>query len=433
MERIVINGGRPLSGTVRVSGSKNAALPIMAASILTRGTTVLSEVPRLADVETMREILVALGVDAEWTGGNTMRLTPGDTAGADAPPDLVRRMRASVCVLGPLLATRGAAALPLPGGCVLGLRPIDLHLRGLKALGAEFRVEDTRVRGRAGRLHGATIDMGGPHGSTVLGTDNVMMAAALAEGRTVIHNAACEPEVQDLARFLNACGARIGGIGSPLLVVDGVPALHGAEHTLIPDRIEAGTFLAATAAMAGGQVRLVGAPPAHMTALLQIVQRMGVRVDWEDDALVVSRPGRLEPAHLVAEPYPGVPTDMQPQLASLLCLAIGTSSITDCVYPYRFTHMDELRRMGARLAPTLWGLAIQGVPALRAAQVRAADLRAGAALAVAALAAEGTTALYGVEQIDRGYEDIEAKLQSLGADVRREEVEEEGTALRKSA
>ena len=432
MEQIVINGGRPLSGTVRVSGSKNAALPIMAATILTRGTTILNEVPRLADVETMRKILVALGVDAEWTGPASMRLSAGDADGAEAPPDLVRLMRGSVCVLGPLLARRGAAALPLPGGCVLGQRPIDLHLRGLKALGAEFHLEDTRVRGRAGRLHGATIDMSGPHGSTVLGTDNVMMAAALAEGRTVILNAACEPEVQDLARFLNACGARISGIGSPRLVIDGVSKLRGAEHTLIPDRIEAGTFLTA-AAITGGEVRLAGARPAHMTAVLQLVQRMGVKLDWEENALVVSRPGRLEPVHLVAEPYPGFPTDMQPQFASLLCTAVGTSSITDCVYPYRFTHMDELRRMGARMGPTLWGLAIHGVSALRAAQVQAADLRAGAALTVAALAAEGPSAVYGVEQIERGYQDLEAKLQALGADIHREQVEEAAAPLRKSA
>jgi UDP-N-acetylglucosamine 1-carboxyvinyltransferase len=444
MERIVIEGGRPLHGTVRVSGSKNAALPIMAAAILTRGTSILHEVPRLADVETMRAILSALGVEAEWIGPGSLRLSTADVDACETPPDLVRRMRGSVCVLGPLLARRGAAALPLPGGCVLGKRPIDLHLKGLQALGAQFLLDETRVRGRIGRagrtgragracrLRGARVNMGGPHGSTVLGTANLMAAATLAEGRTLIINAACEPEIQDLADFLTACGARISGVGSPIIAIEGVRELHGAEHALIPDRIEAGTYLTAAAA-AGGEVRLAGVRPEHMTAVLQFVQRIGVRLDWQAGALRVRRPGQLQPAHLTAEPYPGLPTDMQPQLASLLCLAGGTSSVNDSVYPQRFTHMEELRSMGARVAAVPQGLAIEGVAALHGAQVRAADLRAGAALAVAALAAEGATTLTGVEQIDRGYQDFEAKLQSLGAQVSREPVAQDGAELRRSA
>ena len=430
MERIVIQGGRPLHGTVRVNGSKNAALPIMAAALLTRGSSVLHEVPRLADVDTMLSILSALGVETEWIGPNSLRLTPTDCDACEPPPDMVRRMRGSVCTLGPLLARRGAAALALPGGCVLGERPIDLHLRGLEALGAEFVVEkEKRVRGKAHGLRGARANMGGPHGSTVLGTANVMTAAALAEGRTVIVNAACEPEVQDLADYLTACGAHIRGVGSPVITVEGVRELHGAEHTLIPDRIEAGTFLTAVA-MAGGAVRLAGARPEHMTAVLQVLQRMGVRLDWHDGALRVCRPGRLQPAHLTAAPYPAVPTDMQPQLASLLCLADGTSSITDSVYPARFTHMEDLRRMGAHLAATPHGLAIVGVPALRGAEVHAADLRAGAALTVAGLSAEGETTITGVGQIDRGYQDLVPRLQALGVEARREQAEGE---MRRSA
>ncbi len=430
MERIVIEGGRPLRGTVRVSGSKNAALPIMAAALLTRGSSLLHEVPRLADVETMLAILGALGVETEWVGPNSLRLTPCDCNACEPPPDLVRRMRGSVCTLGPLLTRRGAATLALPGGCVLGDRPIDLHLRGLEALGAEFVVEkDKRVIGRAVSLRGARANMGGPHGSTVLGTANVMTAATLAEGRTVIINAACEPEVQDLADYLTACGARISGVGSPVIAVEGVRELRGAEHTLIPDRIEAGTFLTAVA-MAGGEVRLAGARPEHMTAVLQLLQRIGVRLDWRGGSLRARRPGRLHATHLTAQPYPGFPTDMQPQLASLLCLADGTSSITDHVYPERFTHMEDLRGMGARVAPTPHGLAIEGVRRLYGAEVRAADLRAGAALAVAALAAEGTTALTGVEQIDRGYQDLVPKLRALGAEARREQAKGE---MRRSA
>jgi UDP-N-acetylglucosamine 1-carboxyvinyltransferase len=444
MERIVIEGGRPLCGTVRVSGAKNAALPIMAAAALTRGTSVLHEVPRLVDVETMRTILRALGVESEWTGSNSLSLTPTDCTACEPPPDLVRRMRGSVCVLGPLLARRGAAALALPGGCVLGSRPIDLHLKGLRALGAEFLVEEKRVRGRTGRtarsersrradrLRGARVDMEGPHGSTVLGTANVMAAATLAEGRTVIINAACEPELHDLADYLCACGARISGAGSPVVTIEGVRGLRGAEHTLIPDRIEAGTFLAA-AAMAGGEVRLANVRPEHMAAVLQLVQRIGVQLDWQDGVLRVRRPGRAQPAHVVAEPYPGFPTDMQPQLASLLCLADGTSSITDRVYPQRFTHMEDLRRMGARLAAAPHGLAIEGVASLRGASVHAADLRAGAALVASALAAEGVTTLTGVEQIDRGYQDLVPRLQALGAIARREQAEQDAAALRRSA
>ncbi len=433
MDRIVIEGGRPLRGTVRVSGSKNAALPIMAAALLTRGSSLLHEVPRLADVETMLAILRALGVEAEWVGPNSLRLTPTDCDVCEPPPELVRRMRGSVCTLGPLLARRGAAALALPGGCVLGERPIDLHLRGLEALGAEFVVEkDKRVLGRALRLRGSRANMGGPHGSTVLGTANVMTAATLARGRTVIINAACEPEVQDLADYLTACGARISGVGSPVIAVEGVRELRGAEHTLIPDRIEAGTYLTAVAA-AGGEVRLAGARPEHMTAVLQLLQRIGVRLDWRDGALRGRRPGRLHAAHLTAQPYPGFPTDMQPQLASLLCLANGTSSITDHVYPARFTHMEDLRGMGAHVAATPHGLAIAGVPRLYGTTVRAADLRAGAALAVAALAAEGTTTLAGIEQIDRGYQDMVPKLRALGAEARREQVEQDGAEMRRSA
>jgi len=432
MEEIVIQGGRPLRGALRVSGAKNAALPIMAASLLVPEPTTLHHVPRLRDVETMCGLLRHLGTSVEWLGPESMRLTPGATQAAVGPCDLIREMRGSVCTLGPLLATRGAAVLPMPGGCVIGRRPIDLHLKGLEALGARIRTVGPHVFAWADRLRGARVNMAGPRGSTVLGTANVMMAAALAEGRTVIECAACEPEVQDLANFLNRCGAHIAGIGTGSLTIEGVAELHGTEYTVIPDRIEAGTFLAA-AAITGGQVSLAGVRPEHMRADLDALRRAGVDIHESGSVLTASCSGPLRPLDLATAPYPGFATDMHPQLCALLCLAPGRSALRECVYPDRFTHVEALNRMGARIARSGACAVIEGVPSLKGATVRAADLRAGAALVLAGLAAEGETVITGVHQVDRGYETFVRRLALLGADVHRRRPESAADRDRKIA
>ncbi|KPK65766.1 MAG: hypothetical protein AMK73_02110 [Planctomycetes bacterium SM23_32] len=430
MEQIVIRGGRELRGTVRVNGAKNAALPIMAACLLVDGPVTLDRVPRLRDVETMAGILRALGVAVEWIGPQRLRLCCEERQEVVAPFDLVRRMRGSVCTLGPLVATRGAAVVALPGGCVLGERPIDLHVKGLAALGAEFRLEGTCLRASAGRLRGKRVDMTGPRGSTCLGTANVLMAAALAEGCTVVEGAAREPEIQDLARFLNACGARIEGIGTPTLTVRGVERLRGTDYVIIPDRIEAGTFLAAAAAT-GGRITLEGAQPQALRATIEALRRMGVAIAGTEGCLSAESRPPLRPTALVTGPYPELATDMQPQLSVLLCLATGTSSVEERVYTERFTHVGELIKMGACVLQGGARAVIEGVPALRGAEVRAADLRAGGALVLAGLAAEGTTTVTGVDQIDRGYQDLEAALASLGADIRRAQADEAPAEMRR--
>jgi len=419
MDRIVINGGRPLTGGVTVNGAKNAALPLLAATLLCDGPTLLHRVPRLTDVMTMLDVLRGLGMRVEWVGPTSVRATPLVSGRAHVPAELAHAMRGSICVLGPLLARRGAAKVPLPGGCVIGDRPIDLHVRGLRALGAHVRVDEEVVRADCRRLRGAHVCMLGDHGTTVLGTANVLMAAVLARGRTCIEHSACEPEVQDLCAYLQACGARISGIGSRELVVDGVQRLTGAEHTVIPDRIEGGTFMVACAA-AGGRITLDGIRMEHVAAVVDALRRMGVQITERDGRMTVRRDKPLSPIHLKTEPYPGVPTDMQPQLSVLLCLADGMSFITEKVYPDRFTHLDGLRRMGAEIVRSDSGAIVTGVKALRGMPVHAADLRAGAALVVAGLAAGGATVVTGTDQIDRGYSDLEARLRELGADIQRE-------------
>jgi len=432
MQEILVRGGRPIRGDVKVSGAKNAALPIMAASVMVRGAVLLDRVPRLSDVETMARILRLLGVTVEWVGPDRLLLVRGDTDKAIAPPELVRQMRGSICVLGPLLATRGRAVVPLPGGCVLGPRPIDLHLRALEALGANIQVTESCVEATATRLRGARLRLAGPFGSTVLGTANAMMAAALAEGRTVIEYAAREPEVQDLANFLNACGARIQGAGSRTVTIDGVDTLRGGEHRLIPDRIEAGTLLAA-GAITGGEVHVEGARIDHMQAVINIMRTMGCEFDIGDESITLRRPGLLRATRFATGTYPGIPTDMQPQLGALLCCAPGTSVVGEGVYPDRFTHVEELRSMGARISVDHASATIEGGASLQGARVHAADLRAGAALVIAGLAAEGQTTITGVNQIDRGYESLEEKLQGLGADIRRQSAKAAAQTKRKSA
>ena len=420
MDQFLIQGGRGLRGEVAISGAKNAALPIMAACLLGEGQSRILGVPDLADVRHLSGLLDELGVEVRREG-DALKLKVLREDSSHARYDLVRKMRASVCVLGPLLAKRGQARVAMPGGCAIGARPIDIHLRGLAALGARLDLKEGDIVATARRLKGAEIFLGGPFGSTVTGTANVMMAAVLAEGRTVIECAACEPEVQDLAGFLNAMGARVSGAGSPRLVIDGVERLAGATHRVVPDRIEAGTFMVA-AAMANGEVRLSEARLDHMMAVVDKLRQVGVIIEKSDGGAVVSSNRRLHAADVTTQPYPGFPTDLQAQLMALLCLADGNSVITEKVYPDRFMHMAELGRMGADIHKEGPTAIVTGVKRLVGAPVMASDLRASAALVLAGLVAEGTTTVSRVYHLDRGYERFEVKLGALGADIRRQSV-----------
>lgn len=418
MDKLVLEGGVPLRGKVKISGAKNSVLPIMAASILTEGPSVLEDVPKLRDVGTLCDILETLGVTCSRHNGSvSMEVTNErfSTAGYEQ----VSTMRGSICVLGPLLAKRKQARVSLPGGCVIGTRPIDLHLKGLAALGAKIRIKGGYIEATARRLKGAEIYLGGQYGSTVLGTANVMMAATLAEGVTVIDDAACEPEIEDLANYLNACGAKIGGVGSKRLVIQGVKKLHGCTHRVIPDRIEAGTFAAAAAALPGGDITMTNVRPDHLGAVIDLMRTMGIDVKYGRNWMKVSRKGPLQAVNFCTFPYPGVPTDMQAQLMTLLTLASGTSIVTERVYPDRFTHAAELARLGATIQREGPHAVITGVPALTGAPVMASDLRASAALIIAGLAASGTTEVHRIYHIDRGYERIEERLASLGAQITR--------------
>ncbi len=419
MQKIVIEGGRPLSGEVTVSGSKNATLPLMAACLLAEGECRISGAPRLTDVGTLGRVLGELGAGVERQENGDLVLAVEDESRSTASYDMVRTMRASVCVLGPMLAKRGFARVSLPGGCVIGARPIDLHLRGLAALGAEIEVEHGYITARAERLRGARIYMGGSFGSSVLGTANVMMAAALAEGRTVIEHAACEPEIEDLARFLIRMGASIEGAGSHRLVIRGVRRLDGASYTVIPDRIEAGTFMAAAAAT-GGSVLVRGARAEHLDAVLDRLRDAGASFSVEDGCVRVE-PARLKGVELTTMPYPGFPTDMQAQFMAMLSVAEGTSTITEKVYPERFMHAAELVRLGAHISVQGTTAVVEGAAGLSGATVMASDLRASAALVIAALVAEGATEIRRVYHLDRGYEGLVEKFRALGAEIRREE------------
>lgn len=418
MDKLVVTGGRTLAGSVSASGAKNAVLPILSATLLTEEPCVIEGAPALRDVNTAIRLLGTLGVAAERGGDGAISTTLLSEDNATAPYDLVKTMRASITVLGPLLAKRGRARVSFPGGCVFGPRPIDLHVKGLRALGAEIDVEEGYIEARAKRLRGATMFLGGPFGSTVTGTANVLMAAVLAEGRSVIDGAACEPEVEDLARFLVAMGARIEGIGSPRLVVTGVEELHGARHRVIRDRIEAGTFLVA-GAITGGDVEVTDVEPDHLRAVLEALREIGVVVEEGADRVRVRRDGPLRPAEIVTLPYPGFPTDLQAQFMALLSLAEGVSVVTEKVYPDRFMHVAELMRMRAKIRKEGPNAIIIGTDRLSGAPVMASDLRASAALVLAGLVAEGTTDVKRVYHIDRGYERIEERLRALGASIER--------------
>jgi UDP-N-acetylglucosamine 1-carboxyvinyltransferase len=413
--RLLIDGGVPLRGEVRVSAAKNAALPLLAASLLSEAPVVLENVPRLADVATIRELLGRLGAEVGEDGPLTVARTPRVTS-VEAPYELVSTMRASVLVLGPLVARAGRARVALPGGCAIGVRPIDLHLKGLERLGAEIALTQGYVEARAARLKGARIvfDL-----VTVTGTENLMMAATLAEGTTILDNAAREPEITDLARLLTTMGARISGAGTERIEIEGVPELGGARHRIIPDRVETGTFLVA-GAITGGDVTVRDAVPDHLTAVLDKLEAAGARLDVGPDSIRVRLDGRPRPTDVVTNPFPGFATDMQAQMMTLLGLAEGSSVVTETIFENRFMHAAELRRLGASIEIDGARAIVRGVPAYQGAPVMATDLRASASLVLAGLAAAGTTEVSRVYHLDRGYEAMEAKLAGLGARIRRE-------------
>jgi UDP-N-acetylglucosamine 1-carboxyvinyltransferase len=416
MDKILIHGGHPLSGSIKVSGSKNSSLPILAATLLTPEPCVVHGVPDLSDTHYMLQILTHLGAQVERASG-TVSVT-AEKIQSVAPYEVVRKMRASVCVLGPLLGRCKEATVSLPGGCVIGDRPIDLHLKGFEALGAAVRVEGGNVKVFAPKLTGAIINIQGKFGPTVLGTDNVMMAAVLADGVTVVEGAAQEPEVVDLANFLNKMGAKIEGAGTRRIIIEGVAALHGAEHDVIPDRIEAGTFLVA-GAICGQGVTVKRVEPEHVRSVTNALTACGFPIHIADRAISISPNGAASALELETEPYPGFPTDMQAQMCALLSTGRGTSFVTDNIFPQRYMHVAELKRMGAQMQMQDATAVIDGVDGLLGAPVMASDLRASAALVLAGLKADGVTEVSRVYHIDRGYEHLDEKLSDLGAHIER--------------
>lgn len=424
MDAFRILGGTRLTGRITVDGSKNASLPLMAAALLADEPVTLRRVPDLSDIRNMCKLLGELGCDVESDDG-TLRLTNTDPSRTHARYEIVKTMRASICVLGPLLAKRKRAQVSMPGGCAFGDRPVDLHLRGLKALGAKIELRGGDIIATADRLKGATIFLGGAFGSTVLGTANVMSAATLAEGRTIIESAACEPEVADLAALLNAMGAKISGAGTPRIIVDGVDSLGGADHTVLPDRIVAGTY-AIAAAITNGDVIIDDFPYDNLLAVIDTLNSMGVHVtrmnrggDPRRCTVKVTSDRLLKPVMFTTQPYPGFPTDLQAQMMAILALAGGNSIITEKIYPERFMHVAELSRMGAQLVRQGPTVIVQGVSRLVGAPVMASDLRASACLVLAGLVAEGETEVSRVYHLDRGYARMDEVLNSLGADIER--------------
>ncbi len=420
MDHLVVEGGVRLDGTVEARGAKNAVLPVLAASLLTDRPLVVPNAPRLADVDTMAGILRALGSRAERREDGAVEVC-SDTIQSEAPWELVRKMRASFGVLGPLLARTGRAEVSLPGGCVFGVRPVDVHLKGFRALGARVEIEGGNVVAQAppGGLIGGEVYLGTSFGSSVGATMNVMLAATLARGVTTIQCAACEPEVTDLADCLVAMGAKIRGQGSPTIEIEGVDELGGATHAVIPDRIEAGTFLIA-GAITGGRVRVANCRPLHLGSLLDCFWRAGVPVERGRDWVEVRPPeGGLRPTDVTTQAYPGFPTDLQAQWMALMTLARGVSLVTERIYPDRYMHLAELLRLGARIRRQGTTAVVEGTPRLSGANLTASDLRASAALVLAGLVADAKTEVHRVYHIDRGYERIEERLQSLGARIRR--------------
>ncbi|MEE9172605.1 MAG: UDP-N-acetylglucosamine 1-carboxyvinyltransferase [candidate division NC10 bacterium] len=417
MDRLVIRGGKPLVGSVTVSGAKNAALPAMAAVLLTSEELMLENVPSLQDVATIERLLGFMGVESREAAPGTVGLTSRAVRRFEVPYDLVRTMRASVLVLGALLARFGKARVSLPGGCAIGPRPINLHLAGLQAMGAEIDLVEGYVVAKASRLSGTRLLF---DTVTVTGTENLMMAATLAKGTTVLENAACEPEVEDLARLLQKMGARIEGAGTSTITIEGVEDLTGAPHRIIPDRIEAGTF-AVAAAITQGDVLIQGCVPQHLDAVMTKLRDAGAGVAEEAGGVRVRMAARPRPVDITTEPFPGFATDMQAQIMVLMAIAEGKSVITETVFENRFMHIPELLRMGADIAVTGRSALVRGVPSLRGAPVMATDLRASASLVLAGLQARGETVVHRIYHLDRGYERLEAKLRSLGGDIYRVE------------
>jgi UDP-N-acetylglucosamine 1-carboxyvinyltransferase len=418
LDKFVIRGGNPLLGTIRVSGAKNAALPAMAAALLTDEPVILENIPQVRDIETTRSLLASMGAEVELGYGRAHHRTTiccREISFPEASYELVKTMRASTLVLGPLVARMGQARVSLPGGCAIGARPIDLHLKGLEKLGAEIEQEHGYVVARAQRLRGDEILF---DKITVTGTEDLLMAATLAEGETVLHNCAREPEVADLAELLNKMGAKIEGAGTATIRVRGVEKLHGARHRIIPDRIEAGTFVVA-AALTGGDLNVAGCEPRHIYALLQKLEDVGVKISASADSVRVLGTGDLQSSDVVTEEYPGFPTDMQAQYMVLTTQADGTSVITENIFENRFMHAQELVRMGADIRVEGRRAIVRGKTPLGAAAVQASDLRASASLVLAALVADGETIIDRVYHIDRGYEHIEEKLRGVGAQIRR--------------
>ena len=415
MDKLVIEGGVPLAGTVAISGAKNAALPILTAALLTDEPLLINNVPHLRDVSTMLNLLMQMGVTTSLDEKGGVELRAGKITDPVAPYELVKTMRASVLVLGPLVARLGEARVSLPGGCAIGLRPVDQHLKGLQALGATIDMEQGYMIARAGRLKGTRICL---DIVTVTGTENLMMAATLADGVTVIENAAREPEIPDLAACLTAMGAKISGAGSDVITIEGVERLHGARYSVMPDRIETGTFLVA-AAVTGGDVRLTGARPDTLDAVLDKLREAGVHIETGSDWIHVKANGALKAVNVRTAPYPAFPTDMQAQFMALNTVAEGASRIVETIFENRFMHVQEMQRLGADIAVEGNTAVIQGVAGLNGATVMATDLRASASLVIAGLAARGATTVERIYHLDRGYERIEEKLSKLGARIRR--------------
>ncbi|MEN6621188.1 MAG: UDP-N-acetylglucosamine 1-carboxyvinyltransferase [Smithella sp.] len=413
MDKFVVRGGNPLFGDVQISGAKNAALPVLASALLAPGTSTFHNIPDLVDIKTIKKLLVNLGLEIE--GNETVRINAEKITNCEAPYDLVKTMRASVLVLGPLVARRGVARVSLPGGCAIGARPVNLHIKALQELGAHVELKSGYVEAKAKKLKGANIyfDI-----STVTGTENIMMAAVLAEGTTVLNNAACEPEIVNLADVLNGMGAKISGAGTDIITIKGVTSLNPVEASIIPDRIEAGTFMIATG-MTGGEINILGCNPHHLEALITKLRDIGMKILPTPGGLKVSAGKKIHSVDIKTLPYPGFATDLQAQMMAYMSIGSGLSVINETVFENRFMHVSELLRMGADIVIQGSSAIVRGVPKLHGAQTMATDLRASASLLLAALVAEGTTEISRVYHIDRGYQEIEKKFSALGADIKR--------------
>lgn len=413
MDKFVVQGGNPLFGDVHISGAKNAALPVLASALLAPGTSTFHNIPDLVDIKTIKKLLINLGVEIE--GSETVRINAEKITNCEAPYDLVKTMRASVLVLGPLVARRGVARVSLPGGCAIGARPVNLHIKALQELGAHVELNSGYVEAKAKKLKGADIyfDI-----STVTGTENIMMAAVLAEGTTVLNNAACEPEIINLADVLNGMGAKISGAGTDVITIKGVTSLKPVEASIIPDRIEAGTFMIA-AGMTHGEINILGCNPHHLEALITKLRDTGMKILPINGGLKVSAGKKIHSVDIKTLPYPGFATDLQAQMMAYMSIGSGLSVINETVFENRFMHVSELLRMGADIIIQGSSAIVRGVPKLRGAQTMATDLRASASLLLAALVAEGTTEISRVYHIDRGYQEIEKKFSALGADIKR--------------